>query len=207
MPAKGGAPMRDSDAEGSPSRSPQQAARKVEEVGGCGCEGVDVPSLLTLRPLVADDASFLASLQTDPVFAAHAGWRVTNAISDGEGWWRESIADPDPLLLRLLATTVDGPVGYVDLHGRDAHVRELGYAIGPSPRWGHGLATEAARAGIEWGFERLHLDRIWAEAVEANIASVRVLEKVGMHPIGRGADESFLGVPSHYKRYEILRPS
>ena len=88
--------MRDSDAEGSPSRSPQQAARKVEEVGGCGCEGVDVPSLLTLRPLVA---------------------------------------------------------------------------------------------------------------VEANIASVRVLEKVGMHAVGRGADETFLGVPSHYKRYEILRPS
>jgi RimJ/RimL family protein N-acetyltransferase len=165
-----------------------------------------VTSVLALRPLVADDAPFLAWLQTDPVFAAHAGWRRTTAIADGEGWWRESIAVPDPLLWRLLAITADGPVGYVDLHGEEAHERELGYAIGPSQLWGRGLATEAARAGIQWGFERLQLDRIWAEAVAANIASVRVLEKVGMYSVGPGAEESFLGVPSHYERYEIHRP-
>ena len=29
---------------------------RVEKGGGCGCEGVDVTSRLTLRPLVADDA-------------------------------------------------------------------------------------------------------------------------------------------------------
>lgn len=99
--------------------------------------------------MAVDDAPFLASLQTDPIFAEHAGWTHTVAVADGEGWWRERIADPDPLLLRLLAFTGDGPVGYVDLHGEDPHVRELGYAIGPSTLWGRGLATEAARAGIE----------------------------------------------------------
>lgn len=163
-------------------------------------------STVVLRPLVVDDAPFLAALQTDPVFAAHAGWPHVSAIAEGEGWWRESIEVPDPLLLRLLATTAGGPVGYVDLHGEDPHERELGYAIGPSSLWGRGLATHAALAGIEWGFERLHLDRIWAEAVAANTASVRVLEKSGMHPLGPGADESFLGKPSHYERFEIRRP-
>jgi hypothetical protein len=63
-----------------------------------------VTSTLTLRPLVVNDAPFLASLQADPVFAAHAGWRHITAITDGEGWWRESIAVPDPALLRLLET-------------------------------------------------------------------------------------------------------
>ncbi len=161
--------------------------------------------LLTLRPLVEDDAQFLASLQTDPLFAAHAGWRPTSTIADGESWWREEIARPDPLLLRLLAIAADGPVGYVDLYGDGFHERELGYAVGPSARWGRGLGTAAARAGIDWGFDSLRLDRIWAEAVTANTASVRVLEKAGMHHIGRGADEPFLGAPSHYERYEILR--
>jgi hypothetical protein len=89
-----------------------------------------VTSVIALRPLVVDDAPFLASLQTDPVFAAHAGWRHVTAIADGEGWWRESIAVPDPLLLRLVAITIDGPVGYVDLHGEDPRLRELGYVIG-----------------------------------------------------------------------------
>ena len=163
--------------------------------------------VVILRPLVEEDSRFLASLQTDPLFASHAGWRHSRTIAEGEGWWREQIASPDPLLLRLLATVDDRPIGYVDLYGDDPHERELGYAVGPSVLWGRGLATAVARAGLDWGFERLRLNRIWAEVVSANIASIRVLEKVGMRHIGRGADELFLGAPSHYERYEILRPT
>jgi ribosomal-protein-alanine N-acetyltransferase len=46
--------------------------------------------------------------------------------------------------------------------------------------WGKGLATEAARAVIEDGLDRLRLKRIVGMANPSNVASWRVLQKVGM---------------------------
>lgn len=92
-----------------------------------------------------------------------------------------------------------------DLYGEALAERELGYVIGPSWRWGQGRATAAARAAVTYEFEQLGLRRVWAEAVAANRASVRVLEKAGLSPIGRGSPEWFLGEESHYERFEILQ--
>jgi RimJ/RimL family protein N-acetyltransferase len=46
--------------------------------------------------------------------------------------------------------------------------------------WNQGMATEAARAAIEYGFNQLKLDRIVAIARPENVGSYRVMEKVGM---------------------------
>ena len=46
--------------------------------------------------------------------------------------------------------------------------------------WGHGLATEAARHSIEYGFHSVGLDEIIGLVLEENIASSRVLEKSGL---------------------------
>ena len=46
--------------------------------------------------------------------------------------------------------------------------------------WGCGYATEGVRALIECGFQQSELERIVASTYEANRASIRVMEKVGM---------------------------
>lgn len=46
--------------------------------------------------------------------------------------------------------------------------------------WNQGLATEAARAAISYGFRELKLPRIVAIARPENVGSYRVMEKVGM---------------------------
>jgi RimJ/RimL family protein N-acetyltransferase len=48
------------------------------------------------------------------------------------------------------------------------------------PYWGQGYAYEAARAAIDDGFDRLGLNEIVAFTVPANLASRRVMEKLGM---------------------------
>jgi RimJ/RimL family protein N-acetyltransferase len=76
---------------------------------------------------------------------------------------------------------------------------ELLYGIS-MPYWGMGLATEAARAAVRYGFEEVGLDRIVGIADRENIASRRVLEKIGMrleqHTSHEGRDET---------HYEIRR--
>ena len=54
----------------------------------------------------------------------------------------------------------------------------MGYCLGEAA-WGHGYATEAARAVLTWGFETLDLNRVQAEVDTRNAASARVLEKLG----------------------------
>lgn len=47
--------------------------------------------------------------------------------------------------------------------------------------WGQGIASEAATACIEYGFQVLNLKRIIGRVMEANVGSINVLEKCGMH--------------------------
>lgn len=56
---------------------------------------------------------------------------------------------------------------------------DLGYRFLPE-YWGVGIATEAARAILNYGFDNLQLSRIIAIAMKENTASIRVMEKVGM---------------------------
>lgn len=56
---------------------------------------------------------------------------------------------------------------------------ELGWAISDLYR-SNGYATEAARGLIEYGFCELHLPRILAFTTRNNVASIRVMEKLGM---------------------------
>ncbi|MEG5159899.1 GNAT family N-acetyltransferase [Microcoleus sp. AT3-A2] len=56
---------------------------------------------------------------------------------------------------------------------------ELGYTL-DKVYWNQGLATEASFASLNYGFQILKLDRIVAIARPENIASQRVIQKVGM---------------------------
>jgi [ribosomal protein S5]-alanine N-acetyltransferase len=60
----------------------------------------------------------------------------------------------------------------------DYHSASLGYCLAEAA-WGHGYATEAANALLQWGFDTLDLNRVQAETDTRNVASARVLEKLG----------------------------
>jgi len=61
---------------------------------------------------------------------------------------------------------------------KDANV-DMGYEINPS-FWGKGYATECAKEMLRFGFQKLCLFEISAYVITENIASIRVLEKIGM---------------------------
>ena len=65
---------------------------------------------------------------------------------------------------------------------------EIGWRLAAA-HWGHGYATEAARAVLAFGFERLGLPEIVAFTTVANARSRRVMDKLGMR---RAAGDDFL---------------
>lgn len=62
---------------------------------------------------------------------------------------------------------------------------EVGYRLMKSA-WGRGLATEGARAVLNYGFGECGLDRIVAVTHPGNAASQRVLRKLGLEYRGAG---------------------
>ncbi len=58
---------------------------------------------------------------------------------------------------------------------------EVGWRLHPA-HWGRGLATEGGRAGLRYGFDDVGLDRIISIFVPDNVASGRVMSKLGMQP-------------------------
>lgn len=71
-------------------------------------------------------------------------------------------------------------IGEVSLHlNKDGQRAEIGYWLG-EPHWGSGIMTEAVKAVLQFGFERLDLNAVYASSNKDNLASARVLEKNGM---------------------------
>src|SRR5205807_7864742 len=80
-----------------------------------------------------------------------------------------SLAPPDhPGFCGLVSQSVEG-----------VEEVEVGYMLDKA-YWGRGLATEAARASRDYGFERLGLRRLISLINPENAASLRVAEKNGM---------------------------
>jgi RimJ/RimL family protein N-acetyltransferase len=76
---------------------------------------------------------------------------------------------------------------------------EIGYRL-YKKFWNKGYATELALALLQWGFQSLKIQKLCGFAQPDNLASRRVLEKIGMKFVGRdtyGEDEVV--------RYEIQR--
>lgn len=91
------------------------------------------------------------------------GWRKR-----GFGLWAVAGKDDDRVI---------GYCGLIFLE--DTPEIEVAYGLAQS-FWGRGLATEAARASLRYGFEELKLDVIVAVVNPENAASRRVLEKLGL---------------------------
>lgn len=72
----------------------------------------------------------------------------------------------------------------------DLECVDVGFRFLPE-YWGRGFATQACKASIEFGFEKLGLQRIVGLVLPENPASSRVLEKCGMRNMGAFEYEDF----------------
>jgi ribosomal-protein-alanine N-acetyltransferase len=88
----------------------------------------------------------------------------------------------------MFAMVIGGKViGQIYLHFDDSDIEneraELGYMLSRE-HWGGGLATEAARAVVDWAFQTYGINRVFAYCDPRNVGSWRVMEKLGMRREG-----------------------
>jgi RimJ/RimL family protein N-acetyltransferase len=139
-------------------------------------------------------------------------WLVAQLAQAGETgfcmwWWRDRATGELVGYAGLNITRLNGaatrlrPDG-LRLGGDEVEgvpIVEVGWSITPD-RWGEGLATEAARAAVAWGFQRTELEEVVAFTLLDNVRSRRVMEKLGMTYV---RDFERAGLP--HALYRLLR--
>lgn len=139
---------------------------------------------LILRPFKVDDAPHVQRLAGDRA-VAETTLLIPHPYPDGaaEQWigTHEAAFEKGEGVVFAITGRQDGALlGAISLDIRPAHQRaEMGYWIG-RPYWNRGYATEAAAAMVDYAFNRLELNRIHAEHFSQNLASGRVMDKIGM---------------------------
>ena len=146
---------------------------------------------LVLRPVTAGDHGALLAHWTQPdvrrflfdgaaLSAAEVAETIEESIRDfaarGFGIWLIELGSPAGLV-----STAAALVGTAGLRPLEESGLEIFYSLTPGA-WGHGYATEAARAVVEYGLGPLGLPEVLAEVDEGNAASVAVVKRLGMTP-------------------------
>lgn len=163
----------------------QRAAAELHVMQHCEVLRVFETKRLLLRPYVAEDWALVHAYAAIPEFSRFEVWGP-NSIEDTKRFVGACIASTSerPILAYQLAVVLKDAnrlIGGCTLRRKNADAQEalLGYAINPDFQ-GIGYATEAADTLVEFGFSKLRLVRILAECNAQNVASRRVMEKLGM---------------------------
>jgi RimJ/RimL family protein N-acetyltransferase len=136
------------------------------------------------RWLPADHAPF-AALNADPRVTEYLPGPLSREESDALVARIEAHFDQHGFGLWAVETRhVEAFAGFIGLlvPRFEAHFTpcvEIGWRLG-AEHWGHGYATEGARAVLAFGFEELGLEEIVSFTVPGNARSRRVMERIGM---------------------------
>ena len=141
---------------------------------------------LAFRTWNDDDSVQFHAICSDPQVMQHVG--------DGRVWLRERTGQFIQAALETsrshgycqwpLINKADGTlIGYCGFVNT-GDLPEIGWRLTPG-YWGQGLATEAAHAVVKHGTETMGFQRVIASVQSANVASVRVIEKLGMTLVKR----------------------
>jgi RimJ/RimL family protein N-acetyltransferase len=138
---------------------------------------------LHLRALRDTDAEALLAIHSDPAVTRYLIWGPWASIDVAQARLArdlKSMAAGEVLRLMIVRAADGATVGECTLFHLDAQCRraEIGYSLA-SAAWGQGIAQEALRELLRYGFDEMGLHRVEADIDPRNEASARCLERLG----------------------------
>ena len=174
----------------------------------------DLPTLeterLILRKMTLNDVEAVFAYASDPEVSRYTLWEAHRSIEDSRAFLKlttqkyENGGEPDWGIVYKGNGCLVGVCGLVNWEAEHARA-EVGFVLSRE-YWGRGLMSEAVRAILRFGFERMNLNRIEARCIAENAASARVMEKAGMVYEGTLRQREYIkGAYRDIKLYAILR--
>ena len=132
-----------------------------------------------LRPMREEDAELIVQWRNDPKIRKWLFSTDPLTVQSHLEWFRRPKADRLDFVIRLRES--DRPIGTVQYTNIDfQNTRaEAGKILGDRTQWGKGLAKEAFRLWLAFGFERLGLTHTYARTLATNHRNIKLNERLG----------------------------
>jgi RimJ/RimL family protein N-acetyltransferase len=142
---------------------------------------IETKRLILRKPRLEDASAIFYGWAQDKEVTRYLTWRPHQRVEQTQEFvqsclsaWEQGARFPYMLTLKETGEVI----GMIDPR-IEGHKVGIGYGAA-RPHWGKGFITEATRAIIDWAFQQPSIYRVYATTDVENIASRRVLEKVGM---------------------------
>ncbi len=137
-----------------------------------------------LRAICMDDLEAMYSYCSNPNVPRYSIWDAHESKEDTRkfilfvmGRYKTTGIGPWGIVHKETNTLI-GSCSFVNWDNRNRNA-ELGYVLSEQ-YWNQGMMTEVIKEIVAYGFDRIGLMRIEARCMVNNIASAKVMEKVGM---------------------------
>ena len=143
-------------------------------------------SRLSFRKITKDDAqAIFDGWASNPEVTKYVTWDPHNSVEDTKGlvnYWLSEYEKPNVYRYAIIIKKTNELIGAIDVVKYHDNIPEIGYCISQQ-HWNKGYATEATKMLIDIllkeGYKEILID-----ALEANVGSVKVIEKCGCKFIG-----------------------
>lgn len=146
---------------------------------------LETQRLYLRQPIIEDAVSIFEQYAQDLEVTKYLGWQPHKSIAVTHEFinrcisvWADDSAFPYVLIRQEDAQLI----GMVEIRINN-YKADLGYVLAKS-EWGKGYIPEATQALTNWALEQDEIYRVWAFCDVENLASTRVMEKVGMQREG-----------------------
>lgn len=143
------------------------------------CRAPDPDDLARLFAIYSDPQTQLFNPSGPMTYEAQAAAMLKGWIEHWQthefGWWAIAHKEAPEHIIGF------GGIGFHDFLG--VQRVNLGYRFAVEA-WGQGFATEMGRSALDFGFSSLKLEEVYGYVRPTHAASIRVLEKIGMHRCG-----------------------
>ncbi|SPW33543.1 Spermidine N(1)-acetyltransferase [Elizabethkingia miricola] len=155
---------------------------------------------LIMRPFEETDAEGLFLLDSNPEVMKYVGGVVSTEIEQSRQmieFIQNQYKENGVGRLAVIEKSSNTLIGWSGLKyltkeiNGIKNVYELGYRFLPE-YWGKGYATETAIAALNYAFNEIKTDVVYAMAVTENTGSNRVLQKLGFEELGTFLDDGDL---------------
>jgi RimJ/RimL family protein N-acetyltransferase len=136
-----------------------------------------------LRPFSEQDIKIKVLWLNDPEIKNNLILKDEINLQTTLEWFKSS--QNDPTRKDFIIETNDGKViGTIGLRKISIQERSscIYIIIGDKEYWGKGIMFESERILIEWAFNEMEVEKIWADVRYSNIASIITMKKIGFKP-------------------------
>jgi ribosomal-protein-alanine N-acetyltransferase len=152
---------------------------------------------LILRSLTLDDTPSIFAYASDPEVSRYTLWEPHKTLNDALSFiqdyafkrYAEGHPEPFGIAFKTDPDTIIGTIGCFWVSPRNRSM-ELAYAIGRQ-YWGQGIIVEAGQVLLKHVFTQFDIERLQCRCKVENVASARVMEKLGFQKEGVLRSEVF----------------